>query len=194
MLNQRYIKSSLASPDSFEIRSGLAGGGYFIDSVNTSLTATPTLLPGRMDFVSPEITRTNNTVNAGVSWTMFIKFSTNSLSQTDQLLLTIPNSVVYDNNQTISAVLLSNSGATASTSKTTYSSGAINTITISNICGSSGCATDSLLNITLSNFMNPPSVVTVAETIKINSITSAGYVIDEATTTSVDSLFSSLSL
>ena len=192
MLNQGYIKLSLTSSDSFEIRSGFAGGGYFVDSVNTSLTATPIILPGQMDFVSPEITRISNTINADVSWTMFIKFSTNSFSQTDQLLLTIPDKIVCDNNQTKSAVLLISSSATAPTSKTTYSSGAINTIVISNVCGLSGYATDSILNITLLNFINPHLVVTVTETIKINFITSAGRVIDEATTTSVYLLFSSL--
>ena len=41
MKNMGYIKTPLASTDSFLVKTGLAGGTYFIDGVTSSLYATP---------------------------------------------------------------------------------------------------------------------------------------------------------
>ena len=192
MQNMGWIKSPLATTDSFTIKSGISGGVYFIDGVSESITATPTLLPDLMSFVSPEISRTSNTVNAKIDWTVYIKFDSNSLDQTGYVYLTIPDKVVYDMGETLTTVLTSNSSASTGNSKTLYTSGAINVINLTSVCGSSGCVTGSTLTVMISWFKNPPAVYTVTSGIQINSATSQGWIIDQGTGTAVNSLFTAL--
>ena len=133
MKNMGWIKSPLASSDSFTIRSGLAGGIYFIDGISESVVATPTLLPDVLSFISPEITRTNDTVDVKVDYTIYLKFSSNMLNQTGYLKMTLPDDVLYDMGETLTVTLETNSSATASSTKTLYTSGAINTITFTSV-------------------------------------------------------------
>lgn len=192
MQNMGWIKSPLATTDSFTIKSGVSGGVYFIDGVSESVTATPTLLPDLMSFGSPEISRTSDTVNAKIDWTVNVKFDSNSLDQTGYIYLTIPDQVVYDMGETLTTVLTSNSSASTGNSKTLYTSGAINIINLTSVCGSSGCASGSTLTVMISWFKNPPAVYTVTSSIQINSATSQGWIIDQGTGTAINSLFSAL--
>ena len=194
MKNIGWIKDPLASTDSFTINSGLSGGVYFIDGVNSSITATPTLLPDALSFISPEITRTNDTVDVKIDLTIYLKFSSNILSSDGYLLMTLPDDVVYDMGEDLTVSLLTNSSATISTVKVLYSSGAINTVRFNSVCSSSGCAVDSLLNIKIEWVKNPPSQTTVTTAITMSSYTSAGYLIDQGTTATVQNLFSALEI
>lgn len=133
MNNMNWIKSPLASTDSFTIKSGLSGGVYFIDGISENVVATPTLIPDALSFISPEITRTSNVVSDQVDWTVYIKFSSNSLGETGFLTMTIPDDVAYDMGETLTTVLVTNSSAEITNSKTLYSSGAVNTITFNNV-------------------------------------------------------------
>ena len=189
-----WIKSPLASTDSFTIKTGLSGGLYFIDGVSSSISATPSLIPDAIQFISPEISRSTNTINAKVDWTFTIKFTSNALTSTDYVYLTIPDDVVYDMGETLTTILTSNSSAEISNTKTTYSSGAINVIKMTSICSSSGCATNSFLTFKISWFKNPPALTTVTSSIKIDSATSSGWIIDEGTTSTVDKMFSALTV
>jgi len=138
MKNMRWIKSPLETTDSFIIKSGISGGVYFIDGISESVVATPTLIPDALSFISPEITRTGNTVSSKIDWTYFIKFSSNSLDSTGLLKMTLPDDVVYDMGETLTTVLVTNSSQEITNSKTLYTSGALNTITFRSVCGSSG--------------------------------------------------------
>jgi hypothetical protein len=193
MKNMGWIKSPLASTDSFTIRSGLSGGEYFIDEVASSITATPTLLPDLMNFNTPEIVRTSNIVSEQIEWSVSFKFTTNTLTSDGLVYLTIPQEVVYDMGDTLTTVLTSNSSTSITNSKVLYSgSSSINTITFNGVCGSSGCAQNDVVTVGISWIKNPPAVTTVTDTIKINSATSQGWIIDEGTSTAVNSLFSTL--
>ena len=128
-----WIKTPLESTDSFIVKSGLSGGVYFIDGITSSLTATPTLLPDLISFVSPGISRTSNTVNAKVDWTVSIRFDSNPVEQTGYLYLTIPDDVVYDMGETLTTVLTSNSSATVGNTKTLYTSNAIKEIKLTSV-------------------------------------------------------------
>lgn len=191
MQNMGWIKSPLASTDSFTIKSGLSGGLYFIDGVSSSITATPSMLPDALTFGSPAITRTSNTVDDKVDWTFTITFSSNELSSTGYLYFTIPDDVVYDMGETLTTILTSNSSVETGNSKTLYTSKAINIIKLTSICSPS-CAKSSSLSFKISWFKNPPATTTVTSTIKINSATSQGWIIDEAVSPAVNSLFTSL--
>jgi hypothetical protein len=138
MNNMGWIKTPLTATDSFTIKTGISGGVYFIDGVTESVVATPSLTPDAMSFVSPEITRTSDTVNAKVDWTVNLKFDSNSVDQNGYIYLTLPDDIVYDMGETLTTILTSNSSVEVTNSKTTYSSNAINVITINEICGSSG--------------------------------------------------------
>ena len=150
------------------------------------------LLPDKFSFVSPEISRTSNTVSAKVDWTIYMKFTSNALTQTGYLYMTLPDDVVYDMSETLDIVLTTNSSAAVTHSKTLYSSGAIESLTFNSVCGSSGCAVDSFLTVQISWIKNPPAQSTVTSGITITSKTTEGYVIDKGTTAAVNSLFSAL--
>ena len=77
-------------------------------------------------------------------------------------------------------------------SKTLYSTGAINIIKLTSIWGSTGWAKSSQLSFKISWFKNPPAVTTVTSTIKIDSATSQGWIIDEGVTSAVNTVFSTL--
>jgi hypothetical protein len=192
MNNMNWIKSPLGTTDSFTIKSGLSGGVYFIDGISESVVATPTLIPDALSFISPEILRTSNVVSDKVDWTVYIKFSSNSLDQTGFLTMTIPDDVAYDMGETLTTILVTNSSAEVTNSKTLYTSGAVNTITFNNVCGTSGCAVESLLTIKISWVKNPPTQTTVTSSITMSSKTAEGYVIDEGSTATADTLFSTL--
>jgi len=132
-----WIKTPLASTDSFAIKTGLAGGLYFIDGITASVTATPSLIPDAIQFISPEITRSSDTVNSKVDWTFTIKFSSNPLSSTGYLYLTIPDDVVYDMGETLTTILTSNSSVSVGNTKTLYTSGGINVIKLTSVCSTS---------------------------------------------------------
>ena len=105
--NMGWIKSPLASTDSFSIKSGLSGGLYFIDDVTSSITATPSLIANLLTFSSsPQISRTSNTVNAKVDWTFTITFSFNPLTSSSYVYLTLPEDVVYDMGETLTTILM----------------------------------------------------------------------------------------
>lgn len=133
MKNMGWIKSPLASTDTFEIKSGVSGGLYFIDGINASVTATPSLLPDLMSFTSPEFTRTSNTVNAKIDWDIYITFTTNALPSDGYIYFTLPDDVIYDMGETYDTVLVSNSSATVTNSKTLFTSGALNVLTVTSI-------------------------------------------------------------
>ena len=133
-----WIKSPLATTDSFTIKSGLAGGVYFIDGVTESVVATPILLPDALSFIYPEVTRTNDTVDVKVDYTVFLKFSSNILNSTGYLIMTLPDDVLYDMGEDLTITLVTNSSAAVTSTKTLYASGAINTIQINSVCGTSG--------------------------------------------------------
>ena len=194
MKNMGWIKAPLTSTDSFEIKSGIAGGVYFIDNINASVTATPTLLPDLMSFTSPEITRNNDTVNAKIDWEVYITFTTNALVQSGYIYLTLPDDVVYDMGFTLDSTLTSNSSAVVGNSKTLYSSGALKVITLTSICGVSSCASASTLQIKISWIKNPPAITTNANTIQVNSATSSGWIIDQGTSSAVSTIFSALTI
>ena len=194
MQNMGWIKSPLASTDSFTIKSGLAGGLYFIDGVSSSIVATPSLIQDAIQFISPEISRSSNTINAKVEWTYTIKFTSNSLTSTDYVYLTIPDDVVYDMGETLTIILTSNSSASVPNTKVLYSSGAIKTITMTSICGTSGWATNSFLTFKISWFKNPPALTTITSAIKLDSATSSGWLIDQAVSSTVDKMFSALTV
>jgi hypothetical protein len=138
MRNMNWIKSPLATTDSFEIKSGLAGGVYFIDGISESVVATPNLEPDILNFISPEITRTNDTVDVKVDWMVYLKFSSNVLNSTGYLTMTLPDDVLYDMGEDLTVTLETNSSASVTTVKTLYTSGAINTVQLNGVCGSSG--------------------------------------------------------
>ena len=153
MQNMGWIKSPLASTDSFAIKSGLSGGVYFTDGVTSSIVATPSLIPNLITFSSsPQISRTSNTVDVKVDWTFSITFSANSLTSTDYAYLTLPSDVVYDMGETLTTVLTSNSSLEVGNSKTLYSTGAINIIKLTSIWGSTGWAKSSQLSFKISWF------------------------------------------
>ncbi|CAI2359515.1 unnamed protein product [Moneuplotes crassus] len=194
MRNMYWIKDPLTASDSFTIKSGISGGVYFIDGISTSITATPTLLPDALSFISPQIARTGDTVDAKVDWTVYLKFSSNMLNTAGYLLMTIPDDVIYDMGEDLTVTLLTNSSSVISTVKTLYSSGAINTIRFNSVCSSSGCATGSFLNIKIEWVKNPPAQTTISTAITMSSRTSEGYLIDQGSTPTIDKLFSSLEL
>ena len=192
MKNMGWIKSPIATSDSFTIKSGLADGVYFTGQETQSIVATPSLQPGIMNFNSPELEKTNNTVNKRINVTVYLTFTTNAANSDGRVILTFPDDVIYDDGETLDAYLLTNSSATATTAKTLYSSGAINTITLSSICSSSGCASGSSLTVLLQWLRNPPAVTTVTSTVTGISVTSQSWVIDQANSSAVDTIFSSL--
>lgn len=192
MLNMGWIKDPLTSTDSFTIKSGLAGGVYFIDGESENIVATPDLIPDAIDFISPEIARTSNTVNDKVEWTFTIKFSSNALSQTGYLIMTLPDDVLYDTGDDVLAFLTTNSSASAGASITSFTSDAIKTVQITSVCGSSGCALSSLLGIKLTWVKNPPAATTSTDSVIINSYTSQGWLIDEGITSALNTILSTL--
>lgn len=194
MKNMVWIKSPLLTTDSFAIKSGVSGGIYFIDGITESVTATPTLIPDALSFISPEIQRTSDKVSEKVEWTVYLKFSSNSLNQTGYIYMTLPDDVLYDMGEDLTVTLVTNSSASVVSSKTLYTSGGINVMTFNGICGTSGCAIDSLLTLKILWVKNPPSQVLVTDTIMITSATSNGWIIDQGTTTSVNNLFSELEI
>jgi len=189
-----WIKDPLTSTDSFEIKSGIAGGQYFTDSINTGVTATPTLLTDLMTFHSPQFARDNNTVNAKINWDLYVTFTTNSLTQEGYIYFTLPDDVVYDMGYTVTSTLTSNSSASLTTTKTTHASGAINVLTLKSVCGSSGCASGAALQIRVEWVKNPPAVTTATGTITVNSVTSQGWKIDQGTSSAINTVFSALTL
>eukprot|EP00344_Euplotes_crassus_P011798 CAMPEP_0197019226 /NCGR_PEP_ID=MMETSP1380-20130617/80570_1 /TAXON_ID=5936 /ORGANISM="Euplotes crassus, Strain CT5" /LENGTH=277 /DNA_ID=CAMNT_0042446601 /DNA_START=1171 /DNA_END=2005 /DNA_ORIENTATION=- len=194
MKNIGWIKDPLTASDSFTIKSGLSGGVYFIDGISSSISATPTLLPDALSYIAPEITRTSDTVDVKIDLTIYLKFSSNTLSSDGYLLMTIPDDVVYDMGEDLTVTLLTNNSASIATVKALYSSGAINTLRFNSVCSASGCAVDSLLNIKVEWVKNPPSQTTVTTGITMASYTSAGYLIDQGTTATVENLFSALEI
>jgi len=133
MENMGWIKDPLATTDSFTIKTGISGGQYFIDGVEESITATPVLLPNTMSFVTPEINRTSDTVNAKVDWEVFIKFDSNPVEETGKVYFTLPDDIVYDMGETLDVILTSNSSAVSGNTKTLYTSGAVNVISLASI-------------------------------------------------------------
>lgn len=139
MQNMGWIKDPLETTDSFTIKSGLSDGLYFIDGITEGVTASPDLLPDLMSFTSPEFERSSDVVDDKIDLLVYITFDTNAVSSDGVVILTFPDDVIYDMNETPDAYLVTNSSATASvTSKSTYSSGAIESLTITDVCGSSG--------------------------------------------------------
>ena len=194
MKNMNWIKTPLLPADSFTIRSGLVGGVYFIDGITSSVVATPVLLPDALSFIFPEITRSSDTVDVKVDYIVYLKFSSNMLNSTGYLVLTLPDDILYDMGENLTVTLETNSSASVTNSKTLYPSGAINTIKINSVCGTSGCAVDSLLNLKIQWAKNPPAQTIVTSTIKINSFTVEGYTIDEGNTAAINTLFSELQI
>ena len=192
MKNMGWIKSPIAASDSFTIKSGLADGVYFTDQETQNIVATPSLQPGTMNFTSPEIQRTSDKVNDRINITVYLNFTTNAVSSDGTVILTFPDDVIYDDGETLDAYLVTNSSASATTAKTLHSSGAINTITLSSICSSSGCAAGSSLTVLIQWVRNPPAVTTVTSTVTGSSATSQGWVIDQATSSAVNTIFSAL--
>jgi hypothetical protein len=192
MKNMVWIKSPLLTTDSFAIKSGVSGGIYFIDGVTESITATPTLLPDALSFISPEIQRSSDTVSVKVEWTVYLKFSSNVLNQTGYLYMTLPDDVLYDMGEDLTVTLVTNSSASVTTSKTLYTSGGINVITFNGVCSTSGCAVDSLLTLLILWVKNPPAQTAVTNTITITSATADGWIIDQGTTAAVNSLLAEL--
>lgn len=133
MKNMGWIKSPLTSTDSFEVKSGVAGGVYFTDGVNASLTASPSLLPDLMSFTTPEFTRTSDTVNAKIDWEIYLTFTTNSLPQTGYIYLTLPDDVIYDMSEIYDVYLTSNSSTLVTNTKTLYSTGALNVLNVQSV-------------------------------------------------------------
>lgn len=133
MQNMGWIKAPLETSDSFIIKSGIVGGQYFIDSISQSIFALPALIPDALSFVSPEITRTSNTVNAKVEWTIYIKFTSNPLTQSGYLSMTLPDNVLFDMGETLTTVLQTNSSMPITNTKTLYTSGGINILKFTSV-------------------------------------------------------------
>jgi hypothetical protein len=133
MKNMGWIKAPLTSTDSFEVKSGVSGGLYFSDAVNASVSATPVLQTDLMSFTTPEFTKTSNTVSAKIDWEIYITFTTNALSQTGYIYLTLPDDMIYDMGEIYDVVLTSNSSAVVTNTKTLYSSGALNVLNLQSI-------------------------------------------------------------
>ena len=189
-----WIKNPLASTDSFTIKSGVAGGVYFTDSITSGVVATPTLLPDLMSFHSPEMTKSNNTVNARIDWELYVTFTSNALPQTGYIYFTLPDDVIYDDGFVYDSVLTSNSSTSVTNTKVLHSSGALQTLTLTGICGSSGCASASTLQIKISWVKNPPAITTVTSTVTVTSATSEGWIIDQGTSSAINTLFAALEL
>lgn len=128
MNNMNWIKTPLEPTDSFMIKSGLQGGEYFIDSISESVVATPELIPGVITFITPEMERSSNQVSKKVNFTITVEFTSNSISPNGDLLLTLPDDVIYDMGFDLTTLLMSNNSMEVDNTKTLYSSGAIKTI------------------------------------------------------------------
>lgn len=74
-----WIKDPLTETDSFQIKSTIADGIWFVDGIETGVVATPTLLPDLLTLPSPEIARSNNDVSKRVEWDITIKLNSNAI-------------------------------------------------------------------------------------------------------------------
>jgi hypothetical protein len=89
--------------DSFTIKSTTADGIYFVDGATTIINAVPNLIEDVLTLPKDEISRSSNLVNAQVTWIMYIKLNSNTLSQTGKMAIDIPADTIYDMGDNIGA-------------------------------------------------------------------------------------------
>jgi len=190
-----WIKSPIEPEDSIIIRSGLAGGQYYIAEVTENVHPTPDLLPSDIAFITPYITRSTDVVSMKVDWTIYVELTSNSLSKDGIMIMTLPDDIVYYMGEQITAVLVSNDTIEIGGSNTQYPSGAIKTMTFTGLCGVAGCPQGTQLTIKASWLKNPPVKKALpTDTISIASATDEGWVIGEGKSSQVNNLLPAITI